>query len=78
MSIEQMTKAREAAMNTSAYKNLLKFFDENSFSEIDGFAKSGKNCRSCCRFWYGRRHAGLCFRSEQRRMRRCNEQGSRC
>ena len=39
MSIEQMTKAREAAMNTSAYKNLLKFFDENSFSEIDGFAK---------------------------------------
>lgn len=43
MSIEQMTKAREAAMNTSAFKNLLKFFDENSFSEIDGFAKSGKN-----------------------------------
>lgn len=43
MSIEKITQAKAEIEATSAYKTITKFFDENSFCEIDAFAKSGDN-----------------------------------
>lgn len=38
-----LSKAQEEISNTSAYKNLISFFDEGSFSQIDAFTTSGDN-----------------------------------
>lgn len=40
MSIEKMTQAKAQIEASSAYKTLTSFFDEDSFCEIDAFAKS--------------------------------------
>lgn len=42
MSIEKINQAKAEIASTSAYKTIMEFFDENSFCEIDAFAKSGE------------------------------------
>lgn len=41
MSIEKINQAKAEIQATSAYKIITEFFDEDSFCEIDAFAKSG-------------------------------------
>lgn len=41
MSIEKINQAKSEIASTSAYKTIMEFFDEDSFCEIDAFAKSG-------------------------------------
>lgn len=41
MSTEKMTQAKAEIVKTSAYKVITEFFDEDSFIEIDTYAKSG-------------------------------------
>lgn len=40
MSIEKITQAKVAIAETSAYKTLVSFFDENTFTSVDTLAKS--------------------------------------
>ena len=74
MSIEKINQAKAEIASTSAYKTIMEFFDENSFCEIDAFAKSGEGfAGSCSRLWNSRGYARICFCAEQRYLRRRNE-----
>ena len=42
MSIEKINQAKAEIASTSAYKTITEFFDADSFTEIDAFAKSGE------------------------------------
>lgn len=42
MSIEKINQAKAEIASTSAYKTITEFFDDESFCEIDAFAKSGE------------------------------------
>ena len=42
MSIEKINQAKAEIASTSAYKTITEFFDADSFTEIDAFAKSAK------------------------------------
>ena len=42
MSIEKINQAKAEIASTSAYKTITEFFDAESFTEIDAFAKSGE------------------------------------
>lgn len=42
MSIEKINQAKAEILSTSAYKTITEFFDDDSFCEIDAFAKSGE------------------------------------
>ena len=41
MSIEKINQAKAEIQATNAYKIITEFFDDDSFCEIDAFAKSG-------------------------------------